>query len=390
MTRTCPLCKNWKNVLIVQRQCRAEPRDLTMALPQVKKFIYDSASRPMNGSFSTPAFVAYEKAVYRFHFRAKLDEVNKESVIFCRCLHNYVEIVVIDYYNEDHVSGRYCGNVAPPNLTTMQKGVDLVFSTSGARFYQGFKGTYRFIPERAVPPPRSFYPGKLNANAAGCGGIAQGYHGGVIKSPGYPNDYPANVDCNWVIRVRQNMKIFIKVLELELTPSITQCDDAQLVVLDGYAHVSNETLPAATNHQRIILCGESKYHNDEGLKSVMSIRNRMNIRFKTSKPPPTETRIRRRDFGSPIGFYLVWTEVSTEDTCDKFYCRGGAYCIDEGKKVCADRKRYCIDSSLVCDGIPNCAESDDSDEDNCKNCVIIGEITNTYRNLRYTRIDQQE
>lgn len=63
---------------------------------------------------------------------------------------------------------------------------------------------------------------------------------------------------------------------------LAQCEDAQLVVLDGYALVLNDSqimpLPTDNQYQRIVLCGDPKYHNDEGLKSIMSDRNRMIIR----------------------------------------------------------------------------------------------------------------
>lgn len=38
-----------------------------------------------------------------------------------------------------------------------------------------------------VPPPQSIYPDKSNPHSAGCGGLVQGQHGGIIRSPGYPD-----------------------------------------------------------------------------------------------------------------------------------------------------------------------------------------------------------
>lgn len=48
-----------------------------------------------------------------------------------------------------------------------------------------------------------------------------------------------------------------------------------------------------------------------------------------------------------------------------FLCRGGEFCIDNGKNICAERTRLCINASLQCDGVANCAENDKSDELYC-------------------------
>lgn len=65
----------------------------------------------------------------------------------CRCRNDYVEVIVIDYYNVQHVHGRYCGDVAPPNFTTMQYALDIIFQSSVTKHHQGFRGTYQFIKE---------------------------------------------------------------------------------------------------------------------------------------------------------------------------------------------------------------------------------------------------
>lgn len=53
------------------------------------------------------------------------------------------------------------------------------------------------------------------------------------------------------------------------------------------------------------------------------------------------------------------------DDCEGFLCQGGEFCVDDGKSICAERARLCINESLRCDGVANCAENDDSDEHRC-------------------------
>ena len=43
--------------------------------------------------------------------------------------------------------------------------------------------------------------------------------GGEITSPNYPNPYPSDVECTWMIRVRNEERILINVLELDLGKS---------------------------------------------------------------------------------------------------------------------------------------------------------------------------
>ncbi|VDO98125.1 unnamed protein product [Soboliphyme baturini] len=306
-----------------------------------------SGDKTTNGTFATPGFPESYPPNTRctFQFRGRSDQVVwilwndfflEDPLPLHRCLHDYVEVIVLDYKDVQHISGRYCGNKKPPDFKTMQRSVDIIFQSSFSKHFQGFSGTYRFLDEADVQPSPSHFPGKADPHGAGCGGYSRDSHGGTIQSPNYPEEYIGDLECNWVIRVRSDKQIFIKVLELELTPSF-QCEDAQLEVIDGYAHFMPGEEGSLPLSQRIRFCGESKYYREEGEKSYMSDRNRIQIRY----------------------------------PCNEFYCRGGEYCIDEGKSICAERKRYCIDASLICDGVPNCAEFDNSDEENCYSQEIL-------------------
>ncbi|XP_003373171.1 putative CUB domain protein [Trichinella spiralis] len=295
--------------------CSSENQPLQVKAVEECSFLYDG-NKTINGTFATPGYPNTYPADTRcrFRFRGRRDQVvwilwsdfHLEGPLpYQRCLHDYVEVIIIDRQNVQHISGRYCGNKKPPDFKTMQRSVDIIFQSSFSKHFQGFSGE--------VQPPMSHYPGKSNPHSVGCGGFAQGIHGGVIKSPEYPE---------------------------------IRCEDAQLEVIDGYAHYNPNEEAALSQSQRVRFCGEEKYYREEGDKSYMSDRNRIHIRFKTSKPAPEQMKYKRQEFGSVIA------------DCTSFYCRGGEYCIDEGKNICAERKRYCIENSLVCDGIPNCAEFD--------------------------------
>lgn len=70
----------------------------------------------------------------------------------------------------------------------------------------------------------------------------------------------------------------------------------------------------------------------------------------------------------------IYIRILLDETCDQFECRGGEYCLDEGKRICVEKTKYCIHKSLQCDGIPNCGERDNSDEENCKRLSDLVEL----------------
>lgn len=50
---------------------------------------------------------------------------------------------------------------------------------------------------------------------AGCGGPVTA-PSGEIHSPSYPNSYPNNVDCSWVISVEPNHRVFFNFSDLDI------------------------------------------------------------------------------------------------------------------------------------------------------------------------------
>lgn len=49
----------------------------------------------------------------------------------------------------------------------------------------------------------------------GCGGPVVA-HSGEIHSPSYPNNYPHNVDCSWVISVDPSHRVFLNFSDLDI------------------------------------------------------------------------------------------------------------------------------------------------------------------------------
>ena len=107
------------------------------------------------------------------------------------------------------------------------------------------------------------------------------------------------------------------------------------------------------------------------MKSYLSQGNRVIVKFVTKESPSPQQYTKFEAEGLPIGFKLLWTEVSSlvnegdAQPCDGFTCKGGEFCLDDGHSICAERTKLCINKTLQCNGVSNCAENDNSDEYNC-------------------------
>ncbi|MFH4977847.1 hypothetical protein AB6A40_004556 [Gnathostoma spinigerum] len=291
-----------------------------------------------------------------------------------QCLHDYVVITITDRQARDHISERLCGSKLPPPFKTMQKTVWVHFHSSHTANERGFRMHYQFIAEESIPEPISLYYDHDRKYESHCGGrTSHGALNGEIFSPGYPAMFPRNVTCNWLIRVKAGKKIFIRLIHIGLSSTVAECDRASLYIIDGYRHEDDDR--NFDDGSQIRFCGGPLYYNEEGMKSYMSLANRIIVRFTTSDYPSAEQLENYRENGAPVGFRLVWTEVdellSDGQSCPGFTCKGGKFCIDDGQSICASRNQLCISSSLVCNGISNCAENDQSDEQYCYSQHII-------------------
>ncbi|VDN03882.1 unnamed protein product [Thelazia callipaeda] len=289
-----------------------------------------------------------------------------------QCLNDYLVVTVVDRQGREHVSERFCGSQLPEPLHTMQNQIYIRFHSSYTDQFSGFRVRYQFIPEESILEPASSYFDDDLRYLRYCGGhnVKKAFNG-EIQSPGYPAFYPRNVTCNWLLRVKPGKKIYLRVGYLHLSPTMAECERASLYIIDGYRHDSTE-ITRKEDGSQVKFCGSQLYYTEEGMKSYLSTGNRLIVRFVT-KDHPSPSMLEE---GKPVGFRLVWTEVERifpeEDTCRVikissrgFACKGGELCIDDGQNVCARRTQLCIDKSLTCNGINNCAENDNTDEEDC-------------------------
>lgn len=62
-----------------------------------------------------------------------------------------------------------------------------------------------------------------------CGSYLTGRQG-IVKSPNYPENYPINSDCEWIIRARPGRTIQFQFMNLNIPSPSVQCEDNYIKV----------------------------------------------------------------------------------------------------------------------------------------------------------------
>ncbi|KAH9499429.1 Deleted in malignant brain tumors 1 protein [Bulinus truncatus] len=91
---------------------------------------------------------------------------------------------------------------------------------------------------------------------------------GAIESPGYPDNYPANLACSWLIEAPRGQFILLDILNVE-----TECGYDYVTVYDGYSinetyyqfcHIAERTLIASSSNFLYIIFGSDTTQTRQG------------------------------------------------------------------------------------------------------------------------------
>ncbi|KAG8252019.1 hypothetical protein J6590_068227 [Homalodisca vitripennis] len=115
-----------------------------------------------------------------------------------------------------------------------------------------------------------------------CGGIVHGPQA-IITSPGYPNKYPPNLDCAWVVEFQQDTNIHVKFEAVDLDPD---CSKDFLRLYNGENQGNPHLIPS--------LCGNTV---------PGELKTQSNFMFLEFHSGPTNT--------SHKGFRIILTQDST-------------------------------------------------------------------------------
>ncbi|KAF7287446.1 hypothetical protein GWI33_001415 [Rhynchophorus ferrugineus] len=131
------------------------------------------------------------------------------------CNYDYVKVFdnTTDSGQGDLI-GTYCNNKLPPVLLSQSNIVTVDFASDGSINNGGFSISYAFLRKNNL-----------------CGG---NYYtaAGIIRSPGFPKEYPTNRECVWTITVPTGSQIMLNVTRFEIE-YYTKCKYDYLEVRNG-------------------------------------------------------------------------------------------------------------------------------------------------------------
>ncbi|XP_053408750.1 cubilin-like isoform X2 [Mercenaria mercenaria] len=154
-----------------------------------------------------------------------------------------------------NTDGRYCGNTAPATMETDSNRLNVQFVSDGSGSGPGFSLSFSEVHVTCG--------GQLSLDASTTSG--------TFTSPNYPNNYPHNVDCVWLITAPAHERIQIDFIEDFGIERHSRCNFDFIEMRDG-GTVNSLSLGK--------FCGYSKP------STVVSTGNVMYVRFRTDSSVP--------------------------------------------------------------------------------------------------------
>ncbi|MGH0168680.1 UNVERIFIED_CONTAM: hypothetical protein FKN15_054986 [Acipenser sinensis] len=243
---------------------------------------------------------------------------------------------------EKHQLTQQCGNRPPTNnLEVVSSGsVMLVSFISDSSFQQpGFSAEYIEIPRNTA-----------------CDQVLTDQSGN-FSTPHYPSFYPPNLDCNWTIKVPENMKIRLKFTMFRVRePNIDISDCGKDYVEIMYCGERSLLAVASTDNTMVV-----KFHSDESFtdKGFQAVYNAYDPRNQCGEDQF------KCDNGLCKPKYWVCDRVNDcGDGSDEKSCRSPTVACTEFTYKCSNG--VCLSkSNPECDNSPDCADGSDEQDCNC-------------------------
>ncbi|XP_036767041.2 CUB domain-containing protein 2 [Manis pentadactyla] len=126
------------------------------------------------------------------------------------CGFDFLEIYNGASGDQGNLLGRFCGQVPPPPFTSSWHVMSVIFHSDKHVASRGFSAGY----QKDV-----------------CGGILTGLSG-VLTSPEYPNNYPNNMECRWVVRTTGPTTVKLVFVDFQVEGN-EECTFDYVAVLGG-------------------------------------------------------------------------------------------------------------------------------------------------------------
>uniref|UniRef100_A0A8D2Q321 CUB domain containing protein 2 n=1 Tax=Varanus komodoensis TaxID=61221 RepID=A0A8D2Q321_VARKO len=138
------------------------------------------------------------------------------------CEFDYIKIYNGVSEDQGNLLGKFCGTSFPPPFTSSWNVMSIIFHSDNHVASQGFSAIQ--AAEAKSRADSRYYV---------CGGVLTGLSGS-ITSPDYPENYPNNAECHWVIQATSNSVIKLIFVDFQMENDEQYgCDYDHLAVFDG-------------------------------------------------------------------------------------------------------------------------------------------------------------
>ncbi|XP_037394313.1 ovochymase-2 isoform X2 [Pygocentrus nattereri] len=204
------------------------------------------------GELMTPGFPeqSYESGVL-YQWRIVVSAGNKVHLNFTAfdlvpdSCGDFVD--VFDGHSDDVSAtklGHFCGNQMPEPVVSSSNEMVVRFKSDSGQTAKGFSAVYTVVTDPPVTSTttttsttqtNTTTPSITSAPIdSGCGSLETlSGRKGVIHSLGFPNVYPANLQCSWNISVDEGLLIKLHITDLAIVGEAGQCGQDQLTVSDS-------------------------------------------------------------------------------------------------------------------------------------------------------------
>uniref|UniRef100_A0A3P9CHJ1 Cubilin n=1 Tax=Maylandia zebra TaxID=106582 RepID=A0A3P9CHJ1_9CICH len=121
------------------------------------------------------------------------------------------------------IIGQYCGTTSPGTIQSGSNKLAIVFLADHSVSKGGFLASW-------------------SSDSSGCGGVIHA-DAGTIKSPNYPQNFPANVECTWKIIAHDGNHLEMSFRsDFEIPDSGGTCESSYIKVWSGHSQISEALL----------------------------------------------------------------------------------------------------------------------------------------------------
>uniref|UniRef100_A0A3B4F981 Cubilin n=1 Tax=Pundamilia nyererei TaxID=303518 RepID=A0A3B4F981_9CICH len=121
------------------------------------------------------------------------------------------------------IIGQYCGTTSPGTIQSGSNKLAIVFLADHSVSKGGFLASW-------------------SSDSSGCGGVIHA-DAGTIKSPNYPQNFPANVECTWKIIAHDGNHLEMSFSsDFEIPDSGGTCESSYIKVWSGHSQISEALL----------------------------------------------------------------------------------------------------------------------------------------------------